>query len=168
MQLIVRDDATNPGRALLAAKELVSEQKVDLLYPGIISGTTMAALPFTTAQKVVTISNGASPQIGDVAKFPYSFQLADLVTKRIPPLAAAIKRLEEERRSEFWLAPTHRRSLLAMVSPTSFPVFMACRSSATSSIRVTPRTSRRSFKAFARRARTSSLSALWRARACAS
>ena len=93
VQLIVRDDATNPGRALLAAKELVSEQKVDLLYPGIISGTTMAALPFTTAQKVITISNGASPQIGDVAKFPYSFQLADLVTKRIPPLAAAIKKL---------------------------------------------------------------------------
>ncbi|MBN9000774.1 MAG: ABC transporter substrate-binding protein, partial [Rhizobiales bacterium] len=65
VQLLVRDDATNPGRALLAAKELVSEQRVDFLYPGVISGTTMAVLPFTTANKIVTLSNGASPQIGD-------------------------------------------------------------------------------------------------------
>lgn len=93
VELIVRDDATNPGRALLAAKELVSEQKVDVLYPGIISGTTLAVLPFTTAQRVLTISNGASPQIGDSAKFPYSFQLSDLVTKRIPAMAAAMKKL---------------------------------------------------------------------------
>ncbi|MGB5902343.1 MAG: ABC transporter substrate-binding protein [Xanthobacteraceae bacterium] len=93
VQLLVRDDATNPGRALLAAKELVSEQRVDFLYPGVISGTTMAVLPFTTANKIVTLSNGASPQIGDAAKFPYSFQLADLATKRIAPMAAAMKRL---------------------------------------------------------------------------
>ncbi len=93
VELVVRDDATNPGRALLAAKELVSDQKVDLLYPGIISGTTLAALPFTTSQRVLTISNGASPQIGDASKFPYSFQLSDLVTKRIPAMAAAIKKL---------------------------------------------------------------------------
>lgn len=93
VELVVRDDATNPGRALLAAKELVSEQKVDLLYPGIISGTTLAALPFTTSQRVLTISNGASPQIGDSAKFPYSFQLSDLATKRVPAMAAAMKKL---------------------------------------------------------------------------
>jgi branched-chain amino acid transport system substrate-binding protein len=93
VELVVRDDATNPGRALLAAKELVSDQKVDLLYPGIISGTTLAALPFTTSQRLLTISNGASPQIGDPAKFPYSFQLGDLATKRVPAMAAAMKKL---------------------------------------------------------------------------
>ena len=92
-KLLVRDDATNPGRALLGGKELVSDQNVDFLYPGVISGTTMAVLPYTTQQKLFTISNGASPQIGDAGKFPYSFQLADLSTKRAPAMAAAMKRL---------------------------------------------------------------------------
>lgn len=97
VEIIFRDDASNPGRALLAAKELLGEQHVDFLYPEIISGMAMAVIPYTTEQKVVTISNGATPQIGDAAKFPYSFQLADLATKRIPAMVAAMKKLGSRR-----------------------------------------------------------------------
>ncbi len=93
VELVIRDDAGNPGRALLAAKELLSEQEVDFLYPDIISGMALAIVPYTTEEKVFTIANGASPQIGDAAKFPYSFQYADLATKRIPAMAAALKKL---------------------------------------------------------------------------
>lgn len=93
VELLLRDDASNPGRSLLAAKELLGEQKVDFLYPEIISGMVLAVLPYTSEQSVLTISNGASPQIGDVSKFPFSFQLADLATKRGPAMAAAMQKL---------------------------------------------------------------------------
>lgn len=93
VELVIRDDASNPGRSLLAAKELLGEQKVDFLYPEIISGMVLAVLPYTTEQNVLTICNGASPQIGDAAKFPFSFQLADLATKRAPAMAAAMLKL---------------------------------------------------------------------------
>jgi branched-chain amino acid transport system substrate-binding protein len=93
VQIIFRDDASNPGRSVLAAKELVGEQKVDFLYPEIISGLALAVLPYATEEKLVTISNGATPQIGDATKFPYSFQLADLATKRAPAMVAAMKKL---------------------------------------------------------------------------
>lgn len=93
VELIIRDDASNPARGLLAAKELIGEQHVDFLYPEIISGITLAELPYTTEQKAFTISNGASPQIGDVSKFPYSFQYLDSTVRRIPAMAAALKKL---------------------------------------------------------------------------
>lgn len=92
VELIVRDDASNPGRALLAAKELVSDQKVDFIYPEVISGLVLAVLPYTSEQKVLTISSGASPAIGDTKKFPYSFQLADVASRRTEAVAYALKK----------------------------------------------------------------------------
>ncbi len=97
VELIFRDDASNPGRSLLAAKELLSEQKVDFLYPEIISGLALAVVPYTTEQKVFTISNGATPQIGDAQKYPYSFSLSDLAPMRIPAMAAALTKLGGKR-----------------------------------------------------------------------
>lgn len=93
IELVIRDDASNPGRALFAAKELLNEQKVDLLYPEVIGGLALAVLPYATEQKMLTISNSASPQVGDVSKFPYSFSYTDLATQRIPAMAAAMKQL---------------------------------------------------------------------------
>jgi branched-chain amino acid transport system substrate-binding protein len=93
IELIIRDSASNPARGLLAAKELTDEQHVDFLYPECISGIVLAELPYTTEQKIFTIANGASPQIGDVSRFPYSFQYLDSAKRRIPAIAAAIKKL---------------------------------------------------------------------------
>src|SRR5690606_10556824 len=44
-----------------------------------------------------TISNGATPEIGDAKKFPYSFSLSDLAPMRIPAMAAALKKLGGKR-----------------------------------------------------------------------
>jgi branched-chain amino acid transport system substrate-binding protein len=93
VELIIRDDASNPGRALLATKELVEEQKVDFLYPEIVSGLVLASLPYTTERKMITITPGASPLIGDGEKFPYSFQYGDIATERVPAMVAAMKEL---------------------------------------------------------------------------
>ncbi|SHH14540.1 ABC transporter substrate-binding protein [Pollutimonas bauzanensis] len=93
VKLIIRDDASNPGRALLAAKSLVADEKVDVIYPEVISGLALAVLPYTTQKKILTISSGASPLIGDPKKFPYSFQLADVASKRTEAVAAALKKV---------------------------------------------------------------------------
>jgi len=93
IELLVRDSATNPQRAVLAAKELVDEKKVDFLYPEVISGLTLAVLPYTTEKKMVTLSMGAAARIGDPKEFPYSFQYADAASRRPPSMAAALQAL---------------------------------------------------------------------------
>lgn len=93
VELLVRDSGTNPQRAVLAARELVEEKKVDFLYPEVISGLTLAVLPYTTEKKVVTISMGAAARIGDPKEFPYSFMQGDAASRRPPSIAAALKKL---------------------------------------------------------------------------
>lgn len=95
--LEIRDSATNPQRAVLAAKELVEEAKVDYLFPEIVSGLALAVLPYTTEKKMITITNASAPQIGDAKQYPYSFQLGDLANKRAPAMAAAMKKLGGKR-----------------------------------------------------------------------
>ncbi|MES2481325.1 MAG: ABC transporter substrate-binding protein [Pseudomonadota bacterium] len=93
IELIIRDDAGTPNRALLAAKELVGDQKVDFLYPEGVSGLALAVIPYATEQKMITMSNGSSPAIGDAAKFPFSFQTGDLAIKRVPAMVSAMRKM---------------------------------------------------------------------------
>jgi branched-chain amino acid transport system substrate-binding protein len=93
VELIVRDDGSNPGRGVLAAKELIGDEHVDFLYSGVISGIALATLPYTTERKMFTISNGSAPALGDPAKFPYAFQLSDISSKRVAPVAEALRKL---------------------------------------------------------------------------
>lgn len=97
VEIIFRDSASNPQRALLAARELVEEQKVDFLFPEIVSGLALAVLPYATERKMVTITNSSAPKIGDAKEFPYSFQFGDLASKRAPAMASAIKKLGGKR-----------------------------------------------------------------------
>lgn len=93
LEIVYRDSGTNPQRALLAARELVEEQKVQILYPDAVSGSTLAVLPYTTEKKVLTITQGSAPKIGDAKVFPYSFQMGDVSTKRAAAIAAALRNL---------------------------------------------------------------------------
>lgn len=95
--LEVRDSGSNPQRAVLAAKELVEEAKVDFLFPEIVSGLALAVLPYTTEKKMVTITNASAPQIGDAKQYPYSFQFGDLANRRAPAMASAMKKLGGKR-----------------------------------------------------------------------
>ncbi len=92
VELLIRDSATNAQRAVLAAKELVEEQKVDFLFPDLVSGLTLAILPYSTERKMVTITNASAPKVGDAKEYPYSFQLGDLANKRAPAMGAALKK----------------------------------------------------------------------------
>lgn len=94
VELVIRDDASNPGRALLAAQDLVENQKVDFLMPEIVSGLVLGILPYTTSRKIITVTGAVAPKIGDPSAFPYSFQCAAGNADTIwPAMATAMKRL---------------------------------------------------------------------------
>ena len=93
VKLKIRDDGGDPGQGRLAAQELVEKNQVDFLYADVISGVSLAILPYTSGRKVVTFSNGATPEIGDVKKYPYSFQYNDLAPERVVAVSAALKKL---------------------------------------------------------------------------
>jgi branched-chain amino acid transport system substrate-binding protein len=93
VELIVRDDASNSARALMAAKELIGNQKVDALYAEGISGIVLAMQPFISEQKIIFVSNASSEMVGDPKKFPYSFQLADIAPRRVAPVIEAVRKL---------------------------------------------------------------------------
>jgi branched-chain amino acid transport system substrate-binding protein len=97
VELVVRDDASNSARALMAAKELIGDQKVDALYTGVISGIVLATLPYVTEQKVLSFANGSSEMIGDARKYPYSFQLSDIGSRRVAPVIEAVRKLGGKR-----------------------------------------------------------------------
>jgi branched-chain amino acid transport system substrate-binding protein len=93
LEIVYRDSGSTAQRAVLAARELVEERKVDILYPEAISGLTLAVLPYTSEKKMLTITQGTAPKIGDAKEFPYSFQLGDVATKRAPAIAAGLRKL---------------------------------------------------------------------------
>jgi branched-chain amino acid transport system substrate-binding protein len=98
VQLFIRDDASDAGRALLAAKDLVEGENVDLLLPEIVSGLALAVLPYATSKKLITVTGAVAPKIGDPSAFPYSFQCAAGSADAIyPAMATAMKKLGGKR-----------------------------------------------------------------------
>lgn len=93
LEIVYRDSGSTAQRAVLAARELVEERKVDILYPDAISGLTLAVLPYTSEKKILTMTQGTAPKIGDAKEFPYSFQLGDVASKRAPAIAAGIRKV---------------------------------------------------------------------------
>jgi len=93
LEIVYRDSGSTAQRAVLAARELVEERKVDILYPDAISGLTLAVLPYTSEKKIFTITQGTAPKIGDAKEFPYSFQLGDVASKRAPAIAAGLRKV---------------------------------------------------------------------------
>src|SRR5690606_38595964 len=51
-ELVVRDDESNPGKGLLAARELVQREGVVALFGGLDSPVSLAIVPFANQRKV--------------------------------------------------------------------------------------------------------------------
>jgi len=93
VELVTRDDGGDPGQGRLAAQQLKTQEDVDFVYADVISGIAFAILPYTTSQKEVTFTNGATPGLGDPEEFPYSFQYNDLAPERVVAVSSALKQL---------------------------------------------------------------------------
>lgn len=52
LQLVSRDDESNPGKGLLAARELVQREKVAVLFGGLDTPVSLAIVPFANQAKV--------------------------------------------------------------------------------------------------------------------
>ncbi len=52
LELVSRDDESNPGKGLLAARELVQREKVAVLFGGLDTPVSLAIVPFVNQAKV--------------------------------------------------------------------------------------------------------------------
>lgn len=52
LELVARDDESNPGKGLLAARELVQREKVAALFGGLDTPVSLAIVPFVNQSKV--------------------------------------------------------------------------------------------------------------------
>lgn len=52
IELVARDDESNPGKGLLAARELVQREKVAALFGGLDTPVSLAIVPFANQSKV--------------------------------------------------------------------------------------------------------------------
>jgi branched-chain amino acid transport system substrate-binding protein len=64
LELIVYDTEANESKAVVSAKKLISRDKVLAIIGPSTSGTSMAAIPIVTKEKVPMIAFGASMKIG--------------------------------------------------------------------------------------------------------
>ena len=52
VELVVRDDESNPAKGLIAARELIQREKVAVLFGGLDTPVSMAIVPFANQSKV--------------------------------------------------------------------------------------------------------------------
>src|ERR1700719_997980 len=52
VELVVRDDESNPAKGVIAARELVQREKVAVLFGGLDTPVSMAIVPFANQSKV--------------------------------------------------------------------------------------------------------------------
>src|ERR1700758_3709739 len=52
VELVVRDDESNPAKGVVAARELVQREKVAVLFGGLDTPVSMAIVPFANQSKV--------------------------------------------------------------------------------------------------------------------
>lgn len=95
VKLVVKDDASQPDQTLRAVRELVEKDQVDFVMPGYISAQELAALPYVTSKKLLTITGSSTPALGDPKTYPYQFTLGDLSSKRVPAMASAARKLTQ-------------------------------------------------------------------------
>lgn len=91
VKLDVRDDGGDVSKATLAVKDLLDNDKVDLMMPGSIAQTVLAILPITTQRTMTTITQASSIDTVDLTKFPYSFQMTFPTTSQGQAIACVLQ-----------------------------------------------------------------------------
>lgn len=78
LELLRRDDEANPGKGLIAARELVQRQKVAVLFGGLQTPVSLAIVPFVNQMKVPFMGPWAAgtPVTKNGAKENYVFRVS--------------------------------------------------------------------------------------------
>ncbi len=75
IELLVRDDESNPSRAVTLARELVDRERIDAMVGPTLTGTAVATTPVFTEAKVLQLISGTGVPL-DVDQYPYVFRTA--------------------------------------------------------------------------------------------
>ena len=77
VELLRRDDENNPGKGLVAARELVQREKVAVLFGGLQTPVSLAIVPFMNQSKAVFMGPWAAgtPITQNGAKENYIFRV---------------------------------------------------------------------------------------------
>jgi branched-chain amino acid transport system substrate-binding protein len=74
LELITRDTAGDPTKAVNFAKELAHSEKVSFVIGPVNSGESLATVPILTRAKVPNIIIGTVDELTNAKKFPYAFR----------------------------------------------------------------------------------------------
>jgi branched-chain amino acid transport system substrate-binding protein len=89
-QLVVRDDASDPAKGVLAARDLIDNVHVDFLFPESAGPVTLAILPVTTQAKMLTLEPGTG-DTNHPDKWPYNFGWSQPKQLDVAAIGAALK-----------------------------------------------------------------------------
>jgi branched-chain amino acid transport system substrate-binding protein len=90
VKFVVRDDGSDPNKAVLAAHDLIDNEKVDFMFPESAGPVTLAVLPVTTQARMITLEPG-SGDTNHPDKYPYNFGWSQPKAVDVAAIAAAIK-----------------------------------------------------------------------------
>src|SRR6266508_3259856 len=90
VQLVVYDDQSNPGTAVLLYEKLISEDHVDLLVGPYSSGTTQAALAVPEKHQMVMLDPGAAAS-NIYKNVAWNFQAIETADRYLLPVADICK-----------------------------------------------------------------------------
>ena len=94
VKLVIRDDGSDPSKSRLATQDIVENENADAVILSLISPLALAALPYTSQRKIITVAGNSTPALGDPKVNPYHFIVGDLSSKRVEAVAAAVKSLK--------------------------------------------------------------------------
>ncbi|MFA4914737.1 MAG: ABC transporter substrate-binding protein [Burkholderiaceae bacterium] len=75
LELITRDTAGDPTKAVNFAKELAFNEKVSFVIGPVNSGESLATVPILTRAKVPNLIIGTVDELTDPKKYPYAFRV---------------------------------------------------------------------------------------------
>jgi branched-chain amino acid transport system substrate-binding protein len=80
LEILLRDDESDPTKGSLAVRELVDQEEVEFLVGPFLSSIIAAALEVTAPAEIPHVVAGVLPDAGDATKFPYVFRTEVVAT----------------------------------------------------------------------------------------
>ncbi|MGE0796335.1 MAG: ABC transporter substrate-binding protein, partial [Acidimicrobiia bacterium] len=76
VDLVVKDDASDPTKAAQNMRELVDQEEVKLVFGPTLSSPALAATPIASDAGVIQFSSSVAPELGDPSQYPYFFRVS--------------------------------------------------------------------------------------------
>ena len=84
LEIVMRDSAGDPSKAVSFAKELVYNEKVDVVCGPINSGEVLPTLGVISGAKTLQMVGGVIDELVDPVKYPLVFRNLKVYTERLP------------------------------------------------------------------------------------